>query len=381
MQLSKIKLLEKKYCECFQAGVLCSDNCRCIECKNVQGNEERQALLDMAELSMRTGSPLKKLKREREEKLYLNSATPTKVAKVLSSLTNDSILSKFAELIVLSSKEAEQNSLQYTKSTKEKTPTVSSNDISATIASTFTSTSDTNTANTAGAPTTKVKDEMIEPSSPMLSTSTDSDNNSPDDPTLPLSDVYIAQERAVLDEFKKLLARIVEILRNTVVSLPQMAQVQVLNPSTISLTPTATTPNPSLSAVTSSPSANALSGVAIAPYSSSRRQLVFPASTPEVYSTTNQFNSTSLVSALALSSPVAASNHVSSDAQTNVVEVLPTKDTETVTANAAQHINSDEQENVHVSGSFSSTLSSSLEDQIASRDKLVSVHSSKFSTL
>ncbi|TDH69862.1 hypothetical protein CCR75_008491 [Bremia lactucae] len=25
---------QKKYCECFQAGVICGENCRCIECKN-----------------------------------------------------------------------------------------------------------------------------------------------------------------------------------------------------------------------------------------------------------------------------------------------------------------------------------------------------------
>jgi hypothetical protein len=26
----------KKYCECFQAGIFCSDNCKCIDCKNFE---------------------------------------------------------------------------------------------------------------------------------------------------------------------------------------------------------------------------------------------------------------------------------------------------------------------------------------------------------
>lgn len=24
----------KKYCECFQASIYCSDNCKCVDCKN-----------------------------------------------------------------------------------------------------------------------------------------------------------------------------------------------------------------------------------------------------------------------------------------------------------------------------------------------------------
>ena len=30
----------KKYCECFQAGILCASNCRCSDCQNFEGSEQ-----------------------------------------------------------------------------------------------------------------------------------------------------------------------------------------------------------------------------------------------------------------------------------------------------------------------------------------------------
>ncbi|CAK0785745.1 hypothetical protein CVIRNUC_008956 [Coccomyxa viridis] len=35
----------KKYCECFQASIFCSDNCKCIDCKNFEGSDAREMVM------------------------------------------------------------------------------------------------------------------------------------------------------------------------------------------------------------------------------------------------------------------------------------------------------------------------------------------------
>lgn len=41
----------KKYCECFQAGILCGDNCKCIDCKNHNGNSQSPLFTRRSSLS------------------------------------------------------------------------------------------------------------------------------------------------------------------------------------------------------------------------------------------------------------------------------------------------------------------------------------------
>lgn len=46
----------KRYCECFQANIFCSDNCRCVDCKNFEGSSSRLQLIQSP--SSRLQSPL-----------------------------------------------------------------------------------------------------------------------------------------------------------------------------------------------------------------------------------------------------------------------------------------------------------------------------------
>ena len=39
----------KKYCECFQASIFCSDICRCLDCKNFEGSDAHKAIASQQE--------------------------------------------------------------------------------------------------------------------------------------------------------------------------------------------------------------------------------------------------------------------------------------------------------------------------------------------
>eukprot|EP00039_Didymoeca_costata_P001015 m.48840 g.48840 ORF g.48840 m.48840 type:complete len:381 (-) comp10588_c0_seq1:878-2020(-) len=62
----------KRYCECFQAGKLCSDLCRCRSCKNTADSKERAALIQMAQKMNKT-SDEKKIEQEGGQSAELNN--------------------------------------------------------------------------------------------------------------------------------------------------------------------------------------------------------------------------------------------------------------------------------------------------------------------
>ena len=47
----------KLYCDCLRAGLLCSDKCKCMGCKNRVPNEQREKLLNLVKAKVDFSSP------------------------------------------------------------------------------------------------------------------------------------------------------------------------------------------------------------------------------------------------------------------------------------------------------------------------------------
>ncbi|XP_065198090.1 protein lin-54 homolog isoform X2 [Sycon ciliatum] len=47
----------KNYCECFEAGIPCSQLCKCLQCKNYENSPDRQALMDFTLASGQSKPP------------------------------------------------------------------------------------------------------------------------------------------------------------------------------------------------------------------------------------------------------------------------------------------------------------------------------------
>uniref|UniRef100_A0A6B2LAB0 CRC domain-containing protein n=1 Tax=Arcella intermedia TaxID=1963864 RepID=A0A6B2LAB0_9EUKA len=69
----------KNYCECFQAGVPCSSNCKCVDCKNYEGGGERKAMLSRNSVPSEV---LMKHKRQVARNAFIQFGTPIPTALV-----------------------------------------------------------------------------------------------------------------------------------------------------------------------------------------------------------------------------------------------------------------------------------------------------------
>ncbi|XP_038700945.1 protein tesmin/TSO1-like CXC 5 isoform X1 [Tripterygium wilfordii] len=112
----------KKYCECFQANILCSENCKCMDCKNLEGSEERQSLF--------CGDPNAMTNMQQAANAAISGA-------IGSSGYGNSVVSKKRrgeEMLTMASKDLlNHTTLQFQQETFQKSPKASSSIISAPV--------------------------------------------------------------------------------------------------------------------------------------------------------------------------------------------------------------------------------------------------------
>eukprot|EP01117_Protostelium_nocturnum_P012214 TRINITY_DN4489_c0_g1_i1.p1 TRINITY_DN4489_c0_g1~~TRINITY_DN4489_c0_g1_i1.p1 ORF type:complete len:298 (+),score=72.42 TRINITY_DN4489_c0_g1_i1:303-1196(+) len=94
----------KRYCECFQARVFCSGNCRCLDCKNFHGSEERQALVEVSDYTTKAPEPVVKEKKVAPvltaAEMQAQSNFTESVKRVFKHITDPTVLNSLCEVLI-----------------------------------------------------------------------------------------------------------------------------------------------------------------------------------------------------------------------------------------------------------------------------------------
>lgn len=103
----------KNYCECYEAKIPCSANCKCIGCRNVEEpNLEKKSLKDLAEAAeVRTATQLtlNKTKLQLSEMAFRPPATSNTGARQPFNFLTDKVVEITCQCLMAQADEAERN--------------------------------------------------------------------------------------------------------------------------------------------------------------------------------------------------------------------------------------------------------------------------------
>jgi hypothetical protein len=194
----------KKYCECFQAQIFCSSNCKCTDCKNYIGSEERQNLIELNRDLDTEKNQTSSTELENVLRLYQSES----VRKVLHSVTKDQVLSHLCEVLLLASNEAKVLISLENHNPAPKTHLNSTENLQSVVSSHNTVSEEKSTC-------------QVSPDHTLLNSN--------------LSAAYISQERAILHEFGRFLKKVSEMMQRNV---EQFKNLHLQNPMITSRTST-----------------------------------------------------------------------------------------------------------------------------------------------
>eukprot|EP01116_Phalansterium_solitarium_P022791 TRINITY_DN765_c0_g2_i1.p1 TRINITY_DN765_c0_g2~~TRINITY_DN765_c0_g2_i1.p1 ORF type:complete len:369 (-),score=101.92 TRINITY_DN765_c0_g2_i1:115-1221(-) len=221
----------KRYCECFQAGVLCGDNCKCQDCKNFSGSAEREDLLATLATINPGFAPSVKVD-ESEGSLSPRSgrrlfATPVSSIKVLQQVLSQPVISELCKVMLLSANDVDIAANE--RSHPNPVPKHSSSHPIFGLSRDSAPASNGVSSSQQPASTPGLLSSLACPESD-ATTSPKDDRGLAD-----LSDVFAAQERAVLEDFNRFLQRAVHIVQKNAsqAETPSGSQSQASAPSSM----------------------------------------------------------------------------------------------------------------------------------------------------